>query len=92
LLQAVEAMFAQWDDAEFLKRLPYLRIAWSDLTPRETDRVASLVAEKHGVERHDVAPVSAFREEDAMHALAVFSRVERSLVSDGLGAWLEVPV
>ena len=83
-------MFAQWDDQEFLIRLPYLRLAWSDLTPRETDRVASLVAEQHGVEKHAVTRVSNVCEEDAMHALAVFSRVEKSLVNDGLGAWLEV--
>lgn len=90
LLQAVEAMFAQWDDDQFLARLPHLRLAWSDLTPRETDRVAALVAEQHGVEKRAVTRVSSLREEDAMHAMAAFSRVEKSLVEDGLSAWLEV--
>lgn len=90
LLQAVEAMFAQWSDDEFLCRLPHLRLAWSDLTPRETDRVAAQVAEQHGVEKRDLTRVSAFGESDVMHALTVFAHVEQSLKEDGLETWLEI--
>lgn len=91
LLQAVEDMFAQWDDEEFLRRLPHLRLAWSDLTPRETDRVAGLVAGQHSIQKCDLTRFSSFSEQDVMHALSVFSRVEQCLKEDGLEAWLEVP-
>ena len=90
LLQAVEAMFTEWSEDEFLRRLPHLRLAWSDLTPRETDRVAAHVASHHGVEKRDLTLGSAFSEEDVMHALRVFARVEQTLKEDGLEAWLEV--
>ncbi len=90
LLEAVESMFANWDDDEFLLRLPHLRLAWSDLTPRETDRVAAQVADRHGVDKRDVTRVSTFSENDVMHALNVFARVEQALEEDGLESWLEV--
>jgi hypothetical protein len=90
LLQAVETMFTQWSDDEFLRRLPHLRLAWSDLTPRETDRVAALVAEQHGLEKRDITRISTFSEGEVMHALTVFARVEQTLKDDGLEAWLEV--
>ncbi len=89
LLQAVEALFSQWDDDEFLHRLPHLRLAWSDLAPSETDRVAAQVAANHGVEKRDLTRTSVFRESDVMHALAVFARVEQALKEDGLENWLE---
>ena len=90
LLQAVEQMFASWDNDEFLLRLPHLRLAWSDLTPRETDRVASLVAEHHGVDKRDLTRVSALSEQDTLHLLKAWSRVEESLKEDGLESWMEV--
>lgn len=89
LLQAVEQMFASWDNDEFLLRLPHLRLAWSDLTPRETDRVASLVAEHHGVDKRDLTRVSALSEQDTLHLLNAWNRVEESLREDGLEAWVE---
>lgn len=89
LLAAVEALFAQWDEEEFLHRLPHLRLAWSDLTPRETDQVAARVAEIHGVEKRTLTAVSSFGEGEVLHALGVFARVEKSLLEDGLAAWLE---
>jgi hypothetical protein len=89
LLHAVEAMFAQWDDAEFLRRLPHLRLAWSDLTPRETDRVAAQVAEHHGTEKRDLTRASSFSEAEVLHALEVFARAEQSLAEDGLAGWLQ---
>jgi hypothetical protein len=89
LLEAVESLFAQWDEAEFLRRLPHLRLAWSDLTPRETDRVAAQVAEIHGVENRTLTSASSFSEAEVLHALSAFGRVEKSLREDGLASWLE---
>ena len=89
LLAAVESLFTQWDEAEFLHRLPHLRLAWSDLTPRETDQVAAQVAERHGVEKHTLTGPSSFSEPEVLHALSVFARVESALQEDGLASWLE---
>lgn len=89
LLQAIEDLFGQWSEDEFLLRLPHLRLAWSDLTPRETDRVATCVAANHGVAKDTISRVSRFAENDLMAALAAFARVERALVDDGLETWLE---
>jgi hypothetical protein len=89
LQEAVESLFSQWDEAEFLHRLPHLRLAWSDLTPRETDQVASQVAERHGVEKRTLTSISSFTEAEVLHALDVFARVEKALQEDGLASWLE---
>ena len=48
LLQALDAMLAGWDEATFIDVLPELRMAFADLTPRETDRVGEAVASLHG--------------------------------------------
>jgi hypothetical protein len=82
-------MFAAWDEDEFLHRLPHLRLAWSGLTPRETDRVAARIAARHGVATGDLTRVSRCGENDILSALGVFARVERSLLEDGLESWLE---
>lgn len=89
LQEAVETLFAQWDEAEFLHRLPHLRLAWSDLTPRETDQVAAQVAQRHGVEKSALTGTSSFSETEVLHALSVFARVEKALQEDGLASWLE---
>ncbi|RBP44594.1 hypothetical protein DES53_104416 [Roseimicrobium gellanilyticum] len=88
LAEAVEALFQTWTEEEFLHRLPHLRLAWSDLTPRETDRVAALVATRHGVESLQLARVHQFTEADMMQALHTTAAVEQSLRDDGLEAWL----
>jgi hypothetical protein len=89
LQEAVETLFVQWDEAEFLHRLPHLRLAWSDLTPRETDQVAAQVAERHGIEKRALTGTSSFSEAEVLHALSVFARVEKALQEDGLASWLE---
>ena len=48
LLQAIQARLEQWDPDEFLRVLPELRLAFADLTPRETDRVAAVIANLQG--------------------------------------------
>jgi len=43
-LETVDAVFEEWDSDTFLRSLPELRLAFSELTPREIDRVAEAVA------------------------------------------------
>ena len=45
LVKAIEDLLGAWSEEEFIERLPHLRLAFADLTPRETDQVATLVSE-----------------------------------------------
>jgi hypothetical protein len=47
-MKSVNTLMATWEDQEFLQSLPEMRLAFADLTPRETDQVAELVAGFYG--------------------------------------------
>ncbi|HKP57951.1 MAG TPA: DUF5682 family protein [Polyangiales bacterium] len=49
VLQALRELIEQVDDAQFLELLPELRLAFSTLTPRETDRLGDVIARALGV-------------------------------------------
>src|SRR4029079_19294757 len=55
LVEKLDGRLTGWDQSTFLTALADLRLAFADLTPRETDRVAELVAALHGGRRPDVA-------------------------------------
>ncbi|SEE93963.1 DUF5682 family protein [Jiangella alba] len=88
LVEELDGRLADWEQATFLAALPDLRLAFADLTPRETDRVAELVAALHGGEKPDV---SVRRDIDAAtieaHA-AVSELVVEALERDGLAGWV----
>ncbi len=48
LVAELDGRLTGWDQQTFLRTLPDLRLAFADLTPRETDRVAEIVAALHG--------------------------------------------
>src|SRR5262249_5952568 len=48
LIHALDEIIGAWEESEFISALPSLRLALADLTPRETDKVAALVASLHG--------------------------------------------
>ncbi|PJI93510.1 DUF5682 family protein [Luteimicrobium subarcticum] len=88
LVDALDDRLTAWERATFHAALPELRLAFAALTPRETDRVADLVAARHGGERPDVSvrhDVDAATLDD--HA-RVAEAVEAVLARDFLGAWL----
>lgn len=89
LVAGLDARLSAWDDATFLAALPDLRLAFTDLTPRETDRVAGIVAGLHGGARPDL---TVRRDVDAAtvqrHA-EVSALLATALVDDGLGAWVD---
>jgi len=89
LVQAVDALLQTWSEEDFLCRVPHLRLAFAGLTPRETDRVAEVVAQT----REGLAPPSLHRSDfssaDLWRGACVNQAVRESLREDGLGAWLE---
>src|SRR5262249_27213516 len=44
LVEELDGRLSGWDQETFLRTLPDLRLAFADLTPRETDRVAEIIA------------------------------------------------
>jgi hypothetical protein len=89
LLDAVEQLLVSWDDDEFLHRLPHLRVAWAGLTPRESDRVAGLVARRHGRERMSYPIRFEVSEDVLLDAMQAAAAAEAALRDDGLGGWLD---
>lgn len=87
LLQALDAMLSGWDEATFIDVLPELRMAFADLTPRETDRVAEAVASLHGA-AHLGNLVNYDAGEAQLKAnLALSQTLLAVLQADGLGGW-----
>ena len=84
VLKVIDQLLARWDESSFVASLPDLRLAFAEMTPRETDRIAEAVARLHGEEdlggllHHDLS------EEQLQANLALSSAVGEVLVADGL--------
>ena len=87
LVEQLDGRLAGWDEPTFLRALPDLRLAFADLTPRETDRVAGIVAALHGGVRPDVGVRHEIGEQEMAANLALSQLVAEALERDGLGAW-----
>lgn len=84
LLAAIDDLLAGWEEEEFTRSLPELRLAFSVLTPREVDRVAAAVSDLLGGQElgelvhRDLDPV------DLAANLRLSREVEALLARDGL--------
>lgn len=87
LLGVLDGLLARWDDDGFVAALPELRLAFAEMTPKETDRIAEAVACLHG--QGDLGPlVQRELTADEVQAHLLLSRqVLAQLQADGLGAW-----
>jgi len=88
LVEELDRRLTGWAEPTFLRVLPSLRLAFADLTPRETDRVAEIVAALHGGERPDVGVRHDVGEQEMAANLALSQLVAEALERDGLGAWI----
>jgi hypothetical protein len=88
LVEELDGRLTGWDESTFLRALPDLRLAFADLTPRETDRVAELVAALHGGVRPEVAVRHDVDEQTVAANLALSQMISKTLERDGLGAWI----
>jgi hypothetical protein len=84
LVRAIDAQFGAWDEKTFLAALPELRLAFSDLTPREIARVAEHVARMHGEASLGELVHTDLDEQEVHFALAITQLVRDTLHSDGL--------
>jgi hypothetical protein len=89
LAEAVEKLLAAWSEEEFIERIPHLRMAFADLTPREADQVAAVVAQLHGGEKIGHLHRPEVGEEEMLAAVRVNAAVKKALHEDGLGSWIE---
>lgn len=90
LPEAVEKLLASWSEDEFIERIPYLRMAFADLTPREADQVATVVAQLHGGEKLGSLHRPEISEAEVLAAVRVHALVKKALNDDGLGSWIEL--
>ena len=84
LLRAFDDQLGKWDQATFLAVLPDLRLAFTDLTPREILSVADQVAGLHGTDSIGEVLVGDVEEADVLLGLRLTERVRAVLKQDGL--------
>jgi hypothetical protein len=85
-VRAVTGLLEEWDEEDFLRALPELRLAFADLTPKETDRMATLVGREQGKEMGDVF-VFDVSETEVQANLRISERARSILSRDGLEGW-----
>jgi hypothetical protein len=89
LVRAVENLLGAWSEEEFIARLPHLRLAFADLTPRETDHVAAVVSDFHGGQKLGQMSRPDLSEAEMLAVLRLNAAVKTSLEQDGLSDWLQ---
>jgi hypothetical protein len=83
-LRCVHQVLHGWDEDRFVKLLPLLRLALSDLTPRETDRVAKQIAALLGAETLAVTHLPDVSSPEMLRAVEVNRLMRQTLMADGL--------
>jgi hypothetical protein len=92
VITAIDDLFGTVDDQGFLALLPQLRMAFAELSPHETDRVAAIVAAAHGAGEDDIAILQQVPDARVLSDhLALSERLRSQWLQDGLAAWLEPP-
>lgn len=88
LMAAINARLERWSEDEFLQVLPELRLAFADLIPRETDKVAAIVAQLHGKVDLGRLVHRGVSEADLHQGLTMERQVQQALAQDGLSHWV----
>lgn len=84
IVRALDAQMQSWDETAFLEALPELRLAFTDLTPREVARVADHVAGLHGETTLGELVHTDVGEEEVHFGLELTRRVREVLRADNL--------
>jgi len=87
LLEALDTLLATWDETTFIEALPEMRLAFAELTPRETDRVGETVAALHGEEYLGSLVNYDVGEAQLTANLNLSKTLLAILEADGLGSW-----
>ena len=90
VITAIDDLFGAVDDQGFLDLLPQLRMAFAELSPQETDKVAAIVAAAHGASEDDLALLQQVPDARVLaDHLMLSERLRSQWQADGLAAWLE---
>jgi hypothetical protein len=89
LLERLNSTLCAWDENQFVRVLPELRLAFADLTAHEADRVAQTIAKQIGAQSVPSLRITGAQPEDLLLGTALNRRVEETLARDGLAAYLE---
>lgn len=84
LLRSLDTLFQRWEEGRFNHALPHMRLAFSQLSPKEVDSVAERVAQLHHVETVGKLTHPEISEEDMQFALRITELMNQSLKEDGL--------
>ena len=84
LIDTADAILAGLSDEDFLDLLPHLRIAFAQLDPREIDRLAFVVAGRHGADAASLVAAHAIPIADYEANLRADRAVAALLLADGL--------
>lgn len=84
VLRAVDEFLVSIADSDFLALLPILRRTFTQLNPREADRLAAVLAKRHAVSLASLQPTSHFTEADLASGLAAQAAMHAALREDGL--------
>ena len=88
LLRALDVLLASWEEATFIEALPEMRLAFAELTPRETDRVGEAVAALHGEKRLGDLVNYDVGEARLKANIALSQTLLAVLQADGLDSWV----
>jgi Family of unknown function (DUF5682) len=88
LLSVLDRLLLQWDEAGFIAALPELRLAFAEMTPKETDRIAEAVAKLHG--RDDLGSLVRrdITAEEVQANLVLSQQLIEQLKAAGLSNWV----
>lgn len=89
LLENLNSTLCAWDEAQFVRVLPELRLAFADLTAHEADLVARTVARQVGAKTAPSLRITGATPEDLLLGATLNQRLEETLTRDGLTAFLE---
>ncbi len=92
VIAEIDRLFGAVDDQGFLLLLPQLRMAFAELSPQETDKIAALVAAAHGVGNDALVRLQeAPGARTLADHLALNEKLRAQWQHDGLAMWLEKP-
>lgn len=88
LIGVLDRLFSGWDEAAFVAILPELRLAFAEMTPKETDRIAEAVTTLHGGVALGSLTSHTLSADDVQANLLLSQRLTELLQADGLQGWL----
>ena len=89
LLTVVDEFLCALNEEDFLDLLPHLRLAFTALNPRDTDRLAAELARIHDVQTGSLLKTPDASEADLARALNIERGLLASLAQDNLTQWIE---